>query len=263
MAYKIKITYGLVSVDCKYESAVEADVSLSNMCVGQPGKGIHEALPVREPKTCTECGPIVAYDVLRKGVKAGQTYTVLTAEALEQITEAKEKYANAYTGELSVVPHPAGDFLNHTGQGDTLHYVTPADASAEGHYRLMVELIRRHPELAFAGLFTPRSATALFHLTVRDGVLVMAKRTREQKMKPLPSVGGDLNDKFLGLLEGSLDSFVTAYDPATYEDTYSAAQAELIASSETVTLDAKVAPLKLVSDDDIMAKLAALGGKAS
>lgn len=251
------LAFGLMSVTVKPDVAKISTPSLAYLCTGQPGHDEHAPSPRRQPPVCEVCGPITDATVLKRGVKSGRTYTLVDGEAA---VEAKESYASTYTAALSIVPHPAVDFLAETGQGDTVHYLTPTDASQADHYALLAKLIGEHPELAFVGLYTPSTATSLYHLTVRDGVIVMLKRTREQQMKPLPSVGGNVNGALYDMLDGTLGMFVTDYDPADYEDTYASTVIDLIAAGESVSIEgATVAPT--VSDDDLMAKLAALGAK--
>lgn len=260
-ARNINVVFGLLTIAGKSDVATVTTPSLAYLCVGQPGHPEHDPIPRTAPYTCSACGPITDNEVLKRGVKSGSTYTLVDAE---EAAEAKAEYGKAYKGTLNVVPHPAQEFLTSTGEGKTLHYIVPAEASAAGHYQLMVKLITDHPELAFAGLYTPMSATSLYHLTVREGVLVLAQRTREQNMKPVPSVGGEVNDGLYAMLEGALDSFVTAYDPAAYESEYEAKLTELIEAGETISLsgDAKPEALRsIASDEDLMAQLAALQKK--
>jgi hypothetical protein len=253
-ARKITLQFGLLSVAAKSEVAITRPPTMSNLCSGQPGKPEHEHLPVQAPKQCAKCGPITDYDTLSKGIKTGSTYTLVDKEA---IGEAREEYSGQYKDALSLVAHPAEQFLTATGPGDTLHYLTPADAGAADHYQLLTRLVAEHPELAFAGLYTPSSATALFRLTVREGVLCLEKRARQDNVKPAPSVGGVVNDALYAALDGMLPSLLTDYDPAAYEDKYGQALDAMLAEGETVALPGKDAPAVAakVSDDDLIAQM--------
>lgn len=255
-ARKITLQFGLVTVAANMETAVDKPVSMSNLCVGQPGHAEHDPVPLKMPKTCAECGEVTDIHALVKGVKSGQTYTLVNPDDL---VDAKAKFTAQYKGAINVVPHPADEFMALTGQGESLHYLTPADAGGAGHYQLLVRLVEQHPELAFAGLFTPMSATSLYVLRVRQGVLMLEQRTREQAMRPVPSVGGDVNDALYAMLESVLPSLITQYDAAAYEDTYRLAVDTMLASGQQVAVaaDAPAAPVA-PSDADLMAKLQAL-----
>lgn len=257
-ARNVQLQFGLISIPARTEVATEKAPSFSNLCTGQPGKDKHEPAPLKQPRTCDECGPVVDYDAIVKGQKNGKTYTIVDPAEIEA---AKEKYAGEYKGVINLVPHPASDFLANTAPGDSVHYLTPADKAGEGHYQLLVKLIESHPELAFASLYTPVSATSLYRVTARDGVLVLEKRTRGEAMKPVPSVGGEVNEGLYAMLESTLEQFVTPYDPTAYEDKYGAAVKELLEAGDQVTVAGggeTVATPVQQSDEDLMAKLKAL-----
>lgn len=252
---KMTVSFGLMSFVTKRETARVTVPTVSYLCVGQPGHPAHEASPRRAPYHCDVCGPIIDNDVLVRGVKTGKTYTLVDVTAAQEL---RAEYADKYDS-LSLVPHPAADFLAQTGEGRALHYLTPADAGQADHYALLAQLIQSHPELAFVGLYTPRSATSLFHLTVRDGVILMAERTRTDSLKPMPSVGGEVNEKLYGMLDSMLDQFTEPYDAERYEDTYATTLADLIDNGEVLAIDTTTKkPVKAMTDDELMAKLAEL-----
>ena len=257
---KITLALGLVSVDCMSNSAVEKPEEPKNLCVGQPGKRAHDPSPSTAPATCTVCGPITDRGALVKGFKQGDAFAIVSQE---DVAEAKESYAKEFKGTMTLVPHPAQQFLGETMPGDTLNYLTPRDANHADRYQLLVKLVESHPEYVFAGLYTPTSKTALFMLRVKDGVLVMEKRTRTQNVKPAPSVGGTANDMLFAQLDGMLGMFVTDYDPDAYEDRYETALAEIVAKAEQVAPigeTATQAPVVKMSDEDLITKLQALQG---
>ena len=260
-ARNLTIQFGLLTIPAKSDVAIIKQVSadMPNLCVGQPDHPAHDALPLKAPKICTACGPITDYTVIKKGIKQGSVYAVVEQE---DVAEAKDSYAKLYKGALNLVPHPAEQFMNATAPGDTLHFLTPADAGGANHYQLLVKLIASHPEYAFASLYTPVSATALYMVRVREGVLMMEKRVRSQAVKALPSVGGEVNDLLFSQLEMILPTFATDYDPDEYEDKFESALATMLESAETVAI-AGGEPTKAkapvhVTDDDLLAKLQAL-----
>lgn len=259
-ARKITVGFGLMSIPGRMDGAVEQEEALPNLCKGQPGHDEHDPKPLKAPRVCEKCGPIVENSVLVKGRKSGSTYTIVEQEPIK---EAREEFTRAYLDKIDLVPHPAGPFLAATAPGDKTYYITPEDAGGADHYQLLVRLIEAHPELVFVGLHAMKSASPRTHLwlmQVRDGVLVMQKRVREQALKAAPSVGGTVNEALYAVLDATLDQFVVDYDPETYEDGYALAVAKMIEEGEQVTVDeakATAAPVKM-SDDELIEKLAKL-----
>ena len=263
MARSIFIQFGeLPAIPMNLENAVETKRSLSTLCDGQPGHEAHNPAPIKMPRTCTECGPIVDVTALKKGIKRGKEYALVTQE---ENAEAKEAYAGDYRERLNLVAHPAERFLAETGPGDKLYYLTPGSEVQAGQYQTLRKFIQDHSDLAFVGLYTPVSATAMFRLTTRGNVLVMEKRERTQNIKPIPSVGGDTMEKLGMFMELTLEDLTSDYDPTAYEDRYEMALEGMAAdNSRLVQTLAEVTPLRTggMSDMDLMEKLAGLEAAA-
>lgn len=223
-----------MTLAAKLEVAVDKPVSFSNLCPGQPGHEPHDPSPLRAPRKCDECGEITDTTVLVKGIKQGKTYVVVEQG---EVADLKEKYASQYKGALNLIPHPAQEVYTKTAPGDSLHYVTPADASGENVYQLLVRLLQSHPDVVFGSLYTPVSATSQYVLSVREGVLVLESRTRAQALKPAPSVGGEAtNEQLYGLLEQTMTAMLTPFDPDDYEDGFANAIKEIAATRDVVTV---------------------------
>lgn len=259
MAYRnITLSFGAVVCLAKIESAKISTPDPSNLCAGQPGMPEHAPSPVKAPAQCDTCGPIVDRDVLKKGFKSGKTYVVLSQE---EVAKAKADYAKPYKDKIALVPHPAEDFMSQTAMGDSVDYIVPADEANAENYQLLLNLVKRHPELSFAGLHTKVSATALYVLAARGNVLVLEKRTRSQALKPAPSVGGTLNELNLEMIESFMERFITPYDAEAYEDKYGTALEAMLAEGETVTIDGSKAATPVgapASGGDLLAQLRAL-----
>lgn len=259
MARNVMFKFNLLCFPAKLEKATESPIEMANLCVGQPDKAPHDALPVKKPTTCTTCGPITDVTALKKGIKCGNTFSLVDREAL---TEAKATYSTQYKGVLDFVPHPAEEVFAQTAPGESLNYLMPADSSGENHYQLMLKLVREHPELAFVSLHTPVSATNLYVLAVRGEALVVEQRVRGQQLRAAPSVGGAANEQLYQMLDMTIGGFVTPFNADAYEDGYAAAVARMAEEGEQVTVgDTKAAPTAtVISDEDLMTKLQALAG---
>jgi len=260
-ARNITLQFGdLVSLPLKKESAIDKPQEFVNLCTGQPDKPAHDPSPRRQPYVCEQCGPIVDNERLVKGLKAGSSYVIMTQD---EVAEAKETYASEYKGVLKLVAHPAAEFLAQTAPGESVSFLYPATDAIANQYQTLVAFITAHPELVFVGLNTPMSATSLFQVTVRDGVLIMAQRVRSQALKALPAVAGEPMEKLQMFLEMTLEDSLTEYDPTAYEDRYAQAIEALAAETDRTIAEIEGAPKTApvaqgVSDADMLTKLAAL-----
>lgn len=255
-ARKMKIEFGLMNIDCRRESAVQTSVELKSLCVGQEGKDAHPPTPLKQdPSYCATCGP-VDRDHLVKGHGSGTTWTVLSADQVSALSEKKHEFSEHTS--LKIIAHQAGEFLAATTVGSHTYYVTP-EATDAAHYALLVRLIEAHPELTFAGLLSLSTGgdAYLWSLRVHEGVLVLEERIRPEALKPAPQVEGEVNEQLLAMVETSLGMFIAPFDVSTYEDKYAAALNSALAEGQTVSTDSAT-PVVKQSDDDLMAKLAAL-----
>ena len=265
-ARNITLKYGdLVAVSCKKEGAVQADVSFVNLCVGGVGDNpAHDPSPRKAPYTCVECGVLPPGDqgIVKGKAVDGGGFAILTAD---EVADAKSAYASEYKGEISLVAHPAAEFLAATAPGDSVSYLTPASDTVAGQYATMAAFIESHPELVFVGLNTPGSVTALFHVTSRKGTLVMEKRVRSQSLKPMPKFDAAPMEKLVMFLDMTLEDSLVPYDPTAYEDQYQMAIEQLAAETARFVADPTVGPVSTPvgnSDADLLAKLDALSTPA-
>lgn len=263
------VQLGIFSVPVKLQKATETKGSNKTLCTGQPGHAEHKPAAIKQPYTCGECGVVTDSASLSKGVPlADGTFAVISQEDL---AEVKDEFTKTFKKVVNLVAHPAQDILSSTAPGDSLNYLIPdaKGACAEGckgcpvcRYALLVRLVENHPEIIFASLYTPVSATNLFILRAAKGVLLMEKRVRTDDMRATPEIPqpAAFKDKLYGQLEGFLE--VEPFTPEDYEDKFSEALEVLAAKSESITLDGGTsAPAKAtatISDEDLFAKLAAL-----
>lgn len=238
-ARNITVTFAALSFPGKVAKATDEDQSLSNFCTGQ-GDVTHDPSPVKSPSTCVHCGVLPSYEGAQgivKGIKEGEhTFRILDAEELADI---QGKYAGQYKAVIELIPHPAADIMENTAPGKSVNFLTPNGQHGANQYRALVNVIEEHPELAFVGLHTPVSRTHLWHVRVHKGVLLMEERVREDMMRQVPEVSGEVNDKvesMVGWLELLLPELVTPYSKDDYEDTYAAALLAVRGNSTVVAM---------------------------
>lgn len=252
-ARNASLTFGLVTMQVKLTSAKDKPISMRNLCVGQPGKDKHDPKPVTQPMTCVDCGP-VAYDEIVKGIPNGDGFTL---QSQDDVAEAKAEFASEYKKSLNFVPHPTADIMAKTGPGESLNYITPADAGGEDIYQMLLQLLSDRPGITFATLHTPVSATNLYILTARNGALALEQRTRTENLREAPVVGGTVNATLYPMLLASAEAMLTPYDPEDYEDGYQKHLARLAEEQSTVTTITPATPVVDV-ENDLRAKLQAM-----
>lgn len=262
-ARNITLKFGeLVSMPLKKASALQPKQEFINLCTGKDGEE-HPPSPRRQPYHCESCGPITSEMTIVKGIKQGSDYIIVTQD---EVTEAKETYSAEYKGVISLVAHPAADFLASTAPGKSVNHLIPASEAVAGQYKTLVAFIEEHPELVFVGLHTPVSVTNLYRVSVREGALVMEERVRSQEMKATPVVEGAVMDKLQMFLEMTLEDSLSPYSPDAYEDKYRMAMDNLAADSARLVAGAegtaKATSAVGSSDADLMSKLAALNVEA-
>jgi non-homologous end joining protein Ku len=238
-ARNITLSFAALSLPGKVHKATESEPETANLCVGQPGHEAHAALPVKKPTVCTQCGEVTDRTALQKAIKLGtDTYALIDADDL---ATAKVTYNESYKAVIELIPHPAEEFLASTGPGGMLNYVTPAGIHGANQYRVLVKIIEDHPELAFVGLHTPSSVTALWHIRAHKGVLVMEERVRQDNLRPVPEVlDGEVNATMLKMLETFLPELVVPYTAEAYEDSYGKAVAAMQAVADIVSTASEV-----------------------
>jgi hypothetical protein len=252
----------IVSIALKKEGAIDKDSGFLNLCVGGHGDlPEHAPTPRKAPYTCPTCGPLPPGDQgIVKGKAVDGGYAILTPE---EIADAKSDYGDGYKGAINLVAHPAAEFLAATAPGDSVSYLTPASDAVINQYATIVAFIESHPELVFVGLNNPQSVTALFQVTARNGVLVMEKRVRSERLKPVPKFDGQPMAKLLAFLDMVLEdeAVLKPYKALDYADQYAATIAELASEASRLVEIEENVPSTFVrgtSDADLLDKLNAL-----
>lgn len=252
---KALLTLGLTTFNVKITSAKDKPVEMKNLCTGQ-NDADHAPLAITMPKQCPECGPITDYESLVKGVPSADGGFVIQTQ--DEVAEAKADTAADYKGVLNFQPHPTAQVMAETSPGDSLSYLSPADAGGHDAYATILKFVTEHPEVTLMTLHTPLSAVSQYILTVRNGVLALEQRTHGARLRDVePITTGTVNDKLYKMLVATVDVLMTDYDAAEYEDGYQKHLRTLAESTAEVTA---ITALAETNDDitEIRAKIEAL-----
>lgn len=252
----VAFSVGLVTASCSINGAVEKAAGNVTVCCGSLTP--HDPSRISQVNRCSTCGD-VSYTSLQKAREVGDGLVLLTAE---EITEAKGD-ADKYKTQVALTPHPAATVYARTAPGEKAYYVTP-DPGHEVAYDVLRTMILDAPELAYVGLWTPRSNAAQFRVIIRDGCLMMTELVREQAIKAAPVVTAEAPAAMKNMAAQvlALPGVVTDYDPDTYADRYEDNIQALLATKQVVstggTTAAPVTPSIPASQAAAMAQLEAM-----
>lgn len=245
---KALLTVGLTTFNVKISSAKDKPVEMKNLCTGQ-NDADHEPRPITAPKHCPECGPITDYESLVKGVPSADGGFVIQTQT--EVAEVKADTAAQYKGALNFVPHPTAQVMAETSPGDSLSYLSPADAGGADAYAMLLKYVAAHPEVTLMTLHTPISAMSQYVLTVRNGVLALEQRTHAAQLRePEPVIEGSIDERLYKVLCMTVEVMTTDYDAAEYEDGYQKHLRTL--SEQTANVTALTAVADTSDDMDVI-----------
>lgn len=224
----VALSFGLLACTVSVHNALDKAKSGNKLiCTGTNDKA-HTASQVTQANKCATCGEI-GYTQIKKGRPVEGGFVVITAE------ESTQAASDAMLGKRvsALTAHPAEPLEASTVPGEKLYYLTP-DPGSDVPYAALVALVTRHPELAFVSLWTPSSRASQFRLVVREGVLAMQERVRQENVRSVPTVTAEAPEAMIAMAEQvlALPGFVIDYDASTYADTYEANIAAIVAAKE-------------------------------
>ena len=258
LASGVSLTLGLISTTVRVESAKEAETSLNQICMGQPGHDEHAPVKLTQPATCALCGKIEDATAIKKGKPSGDGFLVVDAT---EINEIKKTNAEPFKKRITLGAHPREQFELETQRGEKLYYLVP-DGQAD-IYALILQLVKDTPDAAICGLWTPRSVAGLFQLRAyeRDGheALVLEERIASAKLKPVPATAGNVDPALLTLAKQFVSQVIEPLDMTNYDDGYQAKVDALFSSKQVIAAHGGGAgsgsAKASTSPDDLAAKL--------
>ena len=214
------ISFGLVNVPVGLYSATEDhDVHFHQFEKGTTAR-------VRNQRVNEETGEEVAYRDVVKGAELDDGgYVMLTQEELESVEPGKSRTIDitdfVEAAEIDPVYYQRS------------YYLAPADKTAGKPYLLLARAMKKADRIGIA-TFVMRGKQYLAAIRPRDDLLVLetmffADEVREpaKGIDRLP-VKGKVAPKDLTMAVHLVEALTTAWDPANYEDTYTARVKRLI-----------------------------------
>lgn len=264
----VMLQLGAMSLLIGLDGAIEREESLSTVCRGTDAEP-HEITPVKKPYECPACLTRDTAGFLKARKEGRSTYHVVEAT---EVAEVRDANIGGTKDIINISAHPATDVTTQTLPGDSIYYLSP---SKDGHapiYAMLVDLVKRHPEVAFVGLFTPTSRTGMYQLKVYGDTLVLEGRARPEAIKIKQQAAGtiQLEQTQQAMADQLLTMLATPFDRDSYADTYKTQLDELIASKAgedgavvSKSASTKTAASAPVLDLNAMLQAALSGGVAA
>lgn len=240
--WKATVSFGLVSVPCKFYSATEDhDLKAHQVHAADGGK-------IRYKRICECCGNPVESRDIAKAYDTEEGVKVLTEDDLATLHEGDNR-------EVAVLEFvPAGEI--NPLLLDKPYYLEP-DGSAKA-YTLLAKVLGSTDQVAIVR-FTMRSKTHLAALRVvgkGDVLAIHTLRWADELREPeFPSLNNpvEVSDAELKVASQLVESMVASFNPDRYRDDYREELRELIASKGVEQIG------DTVPDDvsDLVAKLTA------
>lgn len=248
----VTLTLGLISVPIAVHTAIDddKDTTLNTLCTVN-----HPATKCKASLTCPTCGNSDRSSFVKGRDNGDGTFTVVNSEQIEGITPS-----NAEKHTMPLTTHPAEDVAHRTLPAGKVYYL--AGEIAGGSYPLLVEVVKRHPEIAFCTMWAPRSRVAMYRLGAFGDALTLTELVWPEKVRQAPVCEDELDERMIPLAEQFIEQLKEPFDPEHYKDRRTETLREFLAQAETVAgTEAEEAPTAAAPSDLLAALQAAVEGK--
>lgn len=243
------LTFGLVNIPIKMYKAVEShDVSFHQFHQHEDGSVSRIAMH----RVCQDCGAVVAYGDLIKGVEQEGNVVLVTQDDMDQL-DAEQGDA------IEVVQFVNEDEVDPL-LWESSYYLAPN--KAPDGYALLREAMRSTGKVALVR-FVMRTKAYLSVVRVLGNVMVLHTMHWLDEIRDaneLQGLDGKVDAKASKMAVTLVESMSGEFDPASYRDVYTERLTELIAARASNSQLAPVTQLDVpVTTDvsDLMAKLEA------
>lgn len=227
----VTVSYGFVSATCALTSTkVKTDTEQVQLCTGQdPAQPAHKdhapTKPTWDPY-CPVCQASVARASLVKGTEVAKgSYVVMTTDEVAALKSDDEQYK----GKLALTAHDAAEVTGKVMPSGTTYYLAPDPK--DQFFGLLRQMIADNDDLAFLGLYTVTSRSALYRVRPFGDVLVAEQMLRPEETLTAPTfTAPPIPEQMLTMAQQVARGFVTPFDPAAYADTYRQRLAEAVAT---------------------------------
>jgi DNA end-binding protein Ku len=207
-----------LQVPVAIESAVEAEVSMSNVCTGTEEEP-HAPSKTRQSLACQHCGGTGPF---KKGREVDGTLRVVTPEELAEAEVAAE-----IKDAITLLPRTG--VAERVIAGEKVYYLKPGKGGQAG-YGLLLAAIKQNRDRSFCAVFALRGKPRMFCVGVFGDVLTLQTVCWPEDLKLAPSVPTDYDETHLPLVQQIIDGLTEEFDPTTFVDQHRAEVNALLAS---------------------------------
>jgi non-homologous end joining protein Ku len=218
MAYRpgVILQLGTITAIVDIDNAVQSVAGLKNVCLGPTGTEHIPTACKQQSLKCPDCGNDDPTTFKKAKVEAKQFVVVEKTE----VADAKAGAVGATNKFISLLAHPAEEVHTQTIQGGGVYQLKAANQPMVQVVSLLLDTLRRHPELAFTGLWSPAGRVNFYEVRPFGDTLVMEERARTEELKIIQQPVAAIDPAFQSQVDIILAGNVVPYNPATYQDAY-------------------------------------------
>lgn len=228
---RIGVFFGVsVSVLTAIEDDTKA-VGLNTLCIGKPLESTapHAPARCRQDLKCVICGN-TDKETFKKGQeRADGTFAIVDAEAVAAAIAASDDVKNS----LTLTTHPVEQVAEQTLPSGKVYYLEAVKGGAAS-YALIVEAVRRRPNIAFCTIWAARTVPAMYRLGVYRDSLTLTQLAWPASVKAAPGSAADTVEAEVEMALLLVDQLCSDFDPETFRDTRTETLAAYIAAAEGV-----------------------------
>ncbi len=210
------ITFGLVNIPVKLQSAVQEDNLDFDMLSGK------DMAPIRYARIDSKTGKEVEWKDIVKGFQITKgKYVVVTDEDFEK---ARPDVAKA----IDIIQFVKEEEIDPIYY-EKPYYIVPAKGAAKA-YKLLLKGLEETKTIALAE-FMLRNRAHICALKIHDGVILLNQLRYHEEVREVPEVNTKaerITPKEIQLATKLINQLTETFDPAKFKDTYIAALKKVI-----------------------------------
>ena len=228
MAYRpgVILQLGTITAIVDVDNAIASIAGLKNVCCGGNITTHPPSAVKQQPLKCPVCTNDDTGTMKKARIEAKQFIVV----EKDEVADAKAGAVGATAKFISLLAHPADEVHTQAIQGGSVYQLKASSQPMVPVLSLLLDTMRRNPQLAFTGLWSPAGRQNFYEVRPFGDTLVMEERCRTEQLKIIQQPFIEPAPAFRTQVDAILAQTVVPYDPATYEDAYLRKLEEVLAT---------------------------------